>query len=250
MAKAAGKADKSTGFQLLAVVAGVAALFVIVKLPKPKSTLGGVAGSAGGGQYFPYPQQSSSAATNSLLNQILNALGALKKGGSSSSGSNPPTAASNAARAAAAQPASESVLQALLSGNTSIDQGTLAGIYNIQTGAADFAGDSRQSVGQSWLDSGYSLGDLFSSQETSLPYQDSSQTLDLSSSAYSIYGPMDYTQPTYGGYSDNPSIDYSPIIDASNFDWGSPSGGGPGGGGADTNSFDNSANDYFSAVQL
>ena len=50
---------------------------------------------------------------------------------------------------------SESVSQVLANGDYSgFDQNTLAGIYNIQQGGGDFAGDSRSEMAQQWADTG------------------------------------------------------------------------------------------------
>ena len=55
----------------------------------------------------------------------------------------------------------ESISQALQRGDyTGASQSVLAGIFNIQQGAGDLAGDSRDSMAQSWLDSGMGLDSL------------------------------------------------------------------------------------------
>ena len=241
-------AKKDSGQRALLIGGGVVVgLYIVMKyLPKSVQAAGsGSSGSAGGGAYYPYPGQANSAnQSNSLLAQILRALQG-QKSGSSGSGSNP--AGSNSAsrgNAAAAVAAGDiSVAQALAGGYyTGSDQNTLAGIFNMQNGAGDFAGDSSYSVGQSWLDSGMGLGDLLSSQDSQLGYQDSSQLLDMSAIASPVYNDgSQYAEPIYSNYDSSPSIDFN-APDMSNIDL---SGGGGGGGGYDSGGGDSGGVDTF-----
>jgi hypothetical protein len=243
---------KSGKTALLAIGGGIVGLLVVMKLfPAKGVQAAGSSGSAGGGAYYPYPQAGTATnmnQTNGLLSSILNALrGQSNSGSGGAPKSSLSSGAGNPAQAIAGG-GPMSIAQALAGGYyTGANENTLAGIFNIQQGAGDFAGDSAYSVGQSFLDSGMGLGDLLSSQDNQLGYQDSSQLLDLSAVASSIYGPSDYADTTYSNLMDSPSIDFSTPADVGNLgmssaDWGGGGGdlfsGDQGSGGGDISSGD------------
>lgn len=176
--------------------------------------------------YFPqqYPQQD-----NSLLGAILRALAGLGKssGSSSGAGSNKNQAKPDSAISRFVN-GPESIAQALARGDyTGDNQNVLAGIFNMQQGAGDFAGDSRDQVASSFGE--YQLGSNVS--DYSIPYEDAYAQMDLTASEVPI-GDVGagYADTQYGNYIDNSSIGdgFSSDMggtDWSNYDW---SGGGGG----------------------
>lgn len=195
------------GWGLLIVgIGGV--LFMPWRKVQAASGLGG--GTAGGR----YPTAGGPNTDATLFSQLLKSLQNLANNKGSAGKSSPFSAGpgsgdKSATTARAPLPASESIWQALWSGNTSIDQGVLAGIFNIQHGAADFVGDSPFTVGQGWLDNnGWNLGDLFASRETSIGGEQS--LWSFTPPEYSVYNSgYDYADTVYGDYG-APQIDYQP----------------------------------------
>jgi hypothetical protein len=112
----------------------------------------------------------------------------------------------------ASLPDSESVLQALWSGNSGVDQSTLAGIYNVQQGAGDFAGDSRVSMGDSF---GASSGtDQGGYQLDSYQFGGTGYTPELfNNPGVTTYPSSDGPQTSSDGSLDSFQFDSQPVYD-------------------------------------